>query len=71
MKTVTLELPDEMAAAFERLSATNKKRVALFSIVAAQNRLPNLEKLFKKIDKQVAESGITKKEVEALLNELS
>jgi membrane-bound lytic murein transglycosylase B len=71
MKTVTLELPDEMAAAFERLSSNNKKRVALFSIVAAQNTSSSFEDLLKKIDKQVAESGMTEKEIEDLLNELS
>jgi hypothetical protein len=71
MKTVTLELPDEMAAAFESLSPANKKRAALFSIVAAQNTLPSLEALFAKIDIQVAGSGITEQEIETLLNELS
>ncbi len=66
-----MELPDDMAEAFENLSPANKKRAALFSIVAAQNTVPSLETLFAKIDKQVTTSGITKEEIETLLNELS
>lgn len=71
MRKITLEIPNDLADAFEGLSAAKKKRVALFSIVAAQNTSPSLDALFEKIDKQVTESGITEKEIEVLLNELS
>ena len=71
MKTVTLDLPDNIASVFEALPRERKVNAALLTACLAQAKPKSLEELLAKIDKRVAASGLSEKEIDRLLDEPS
>ncbi len=71
MKTVTLDLPDSIASVFEALPRERKINAALLTACLAQAKPKSLEELLAKIDKRVAASGLSDKEIDEMLDELS
>lgn len=69
MKTVTLELPDEMAEAFERLSHVEK--VSLLAVSLKKPSRERLEALLDRTARQARENGMNEKDIEAFLATLS
>ena len=71
MKSVTLDLPDNIAFIFEALPKERKLKAALLAAFFAQAKPKSIEEVLISIDKRVAASGITEKEIDQLLDELS
>lgn len=71
MKTVTLNLPDSVASIFEALPNERKLKAALLAAFFAQAQPKSLEELLAKIDKRVVASGLSEKEIDEMLDELS
>ena len=71
MKTVTLDLPDSIASVFESLPRERKINAALLTACLAQAKPKSLEELLARIDKRVAASGLSEKEIDEMLDELS
>ncbi len=69
MKTVMLELPDDMAEAFERLSQVEK--VSLLSGSLKKPSRERLEALLDRTARQARENGMSEKDIEAFLTTLS
>jgi preprotein translocase subunit SecD len=71
MKSVTLDLPDNIAFIFEALPKERKLKAALLAAFFAQAKPKSMEEVLTSIDKRVAASGIAEKEIDQLLDELS
>ncbi len=71
MKTIRLEIPDQIARIFEGMADKRKASAALLAAFIAQSAPQTLENILEQSDKKVALSGMTPEEIENLLNELS
>ena len=71
MKSITIELPDEAASMFEALSSEQKTKAALLATLLAQAKPRSLAEIFESVDKRVAASGLSEKEIDEMLDELS
>jgi membrane-bound lytic murein transglycosylase B len=71
MKIVTLNLPDNIASIFEALPTDRKLNAALLAAFFAQGKSKSMEAVIASIDKRVAESGLSEKEIDDLLDDLS
>ena len=71
MKTITLDLPDKVASIFESLPNARKAGAALLAAIIAQSKSKNISRLFENIDERVIEDGISDKEINSLLDEIS
>jgi uncharacterized membrane protein YfbV (UPF0208 family) len=71
MKRINLEVNDQLARVFERLSDKQKANAALLAALIAQATPKTLADIFEQADKKVALSGLTSGEIEQLLNDLS
>ena len=71
MKTIAVDLPDEVARLFEAMPREEKSKVTLLAALLFKSKPKSLEDIFKSVDQQVAASGLTEKEIEEMLNELS
>ncbi len=71
MKTVTLDLPDNIAFIFEALPNERKTKAALLAVFFAQVKPRSMEDVLASIDKKVVESNTSETELDRLLDELS
>lgn len=71
MKTVTLDLPDNIAFIFETLPNDRKIKAALLTAFSAQVKPRSVEEILESVDKKVASNNLSEKEIDRLLNELS
>ncbi len=71
MKTVTLDLPDNIAFIFEALPKEQKIKAALLTAVFAQVKPRSIEDVLASIDDKVAASNLPEIEIDRLLDELS
>ena len=71
MKTITLELPEEVANVIELYALQQKSILGLLTARFSKSKLESLDKLFEKIDKKVLESGISDEEINKVLEEIS
>ncbi|MFM9840460.1 MAG: hypothetical protein ACKVOQ_19490 [Cyclobacteriaceae bacterium] len=71
MKSVTLDLPDNIASIFDALPKERKLKAALLAAFFAQAKPKSVEEVLSSIDKRVASSGLSEKEINQLLDELS
>jgi hypothetical protein len=71
MKSVILDLPDNIAFIFEALPKERKLKAALLAAFFAQVKPKSVEEVLSGVDKQVAKSGLSEKEIDQLLDELS
>jgi CRISPR/Cas system CSM-associated protein Csm2 small subunit len=69
MKTVTMELPDEMAAALEKLS--NAEKINLLSTSLNKTSRERLEQLLDRTARQARENSMSEKEIEDFLETIS
>ena len=70
MKFITIELPDEAAHMFEALPSERKTKAALLATLLSRVNPKPLTEIFESVDKKVAQSGLSEKEIERLLEEL-
>ena len=71
MKSVNLEMPDQLAIVIDGLSKKGKTSVALLAALIAQTEPKQLETIFERADKKVALSGLTEIEIDHLREEIS
>jgi hypothetical protein len=71
MKTIQLEMPDQLANLFEGMTDKRKVGTAMLAAFIAQAAPQTLDSIFAKADKRVALSGLTEEEIDKLLNEIS
>jgi hypothetical protein len=71
MKPVTFELPDSIANVFESLKNRQKSNAALLAAFIAQTSPKYLESIFEEVDRKVLLSGLTSKEIDQLLDDIS
>ena len=71
MKTIRLEIPDQIARIFEGMADKRKASAALLAAFIVQATPQTLESIIEQSDRKVALSGLTPEEIEKLLNELS
>ena len=71
MKTVTLELPEKIAAIFEALPKSRKSKIGWLAVTLATAQSKTWEDIFLKTDQAVAKSGLTTEEIDKLLEEIS
>ncbi|GEM_PF-2343147 len=71
MKPVTFELPDSIANVFESLKNRQKSNAALLAAFIAQTSPKSLESIFEEVDRKVLLSGLTSKEIDQLLDDIS
>ncbi len=71
MRTISLEIPDQVARIFEGLSDKRKASAALLAAFIAQATPKTIENIFEKADKKVLLSGMSTEEIDRLLDEIS
>jgi hypothetical protein len=71
MRSVTLDLPDNIAFIFEALPKERKLKAALLAAFFAQVKPKSVEEVLSGIDKRVAKSGLSEKEIDQLLADIS
>ena len=71
MRPITLYLPDSVADVFEKMSIKQREKAACLTACLVQSNPKTLDEIFQSVDKKVAASGLTEKEIEELINEIS
>ncbi len=71
MKTIRLEIPDQIARIFEKISDKRKASAALLAAFIVQVTPQTLDSILEQSDKKVALSGMTSEEIAHLLDRLS
>ena len=71
MKTVTLDLPDNIASVFDALPRDRKVKAAFLTACLAQAKPKSLEEILASIDKRVVASGLSENEIDRMLDGLS
>ncbi len=71
MKTITLELPNELAKVFDALPKKRKANAALLAAALAKADSRPIADIFSGIDDRIKKSGVNQEEINRLLDELS
>jgi hypothetical protein len=71
MKSITIELSDEAASLFEKMSRETKSKVALLATLFAKSKPKPIKEILNAVDEHVATSGLTEEEIDQMLDELS
>ncbi|MFN0048624.1 MAG: hypothetical protein ACKVOU_05840 [Cytophagales bacterium] len=69
MKTITLELPDEVADAYMKLPDNEKVEILFKSI--KEKSISRLETLFDRSAQQIRTSGMSEAEIDELIDSIS
>jgi hypothetical protein len=71
MRTLTVEVPDQIASILESMSKSGKNQVIALAALMADSKSISLSDIFAKVDKRMNELGLTEKEIEAMINDVS
>ncbi len=71
MKSITLDLPDEIAGVFESLPSERKAIALLIAAALAKTNKTSPTIVFEEIDKRILELGLSNEDIDSLLEDLS